>query len=70
MVTVVVQCINREPVPLALELLTTITTIMDMPDLSMMSAARMTTAVYSPPKPGDSRAPCPALNTLANYGYL
>jgi len=25
---------------------------------------------YIPPGPGDVRAPCPALNTLANHGYL
>ncbi|KAI0775936.1 Chloroperoxidase [Trametes elegans] len=25
---------------------------------------------YCPAKPGDSRAPCPALNTLANHSYL
>lgn len=25
---------------------------------------------YCPPQPGDSRSPCPALNTLANHGYL
>ncbi|KAH9940292.1 hypothetical protein B0H21DRAFT_824871 [Amylocystis lapponica] len=26
--------------------------------------------VYCAPKDGDSRSPCPALNTLANHGYL
>ncbi|OBZ70178.1 Aromatic peroxygenase [Grifola frondosa] len=25
---------------------------------------------FSPPLPGDSRSPCPALNTLANHGFL
>ncbi|EIN10121.1 Cloroperoxidase, partial [Punctularia strigosozonata HHB-11173 SS5] len=25
---------------------------------------------YIPPKEGDSRAPCPALNTMANHGYI
>ncbi|KZT13308.1 Cloroperoxidase, partial [Laetiporus sulphureus 93-53] len=25
---------------------------------------------YCPPQKGDSRSPCPALNTLANHGYL
>jgi len=25
---------------------------------------------WSPPQPGDSRSPCPALNTLANHGYI
>ena len=25
---------------------------------------------YIPPRPDDSRAPCPALNTMANHGYL
>ncbi|KAH7888256.1 Chloroperoxidase [Phlebopus sp. FC_14] len=25
---------------------------------------------YCPPQPGDLRSPCPALNTLANHGYL
>ncbi|KAH9938278.1 Cloroperoxidase [Fomitopsis serialis] len=25
---------------------------------------------YSPPSPGASRSPCPALNALANHGYL
>lgn len=25
---------------------------------------------YIPPKPSDSRSPCPALNALANHGYL
>lgn len=25
---------------------------------------------YSPPKPGDTRSPCPAINALANHGYL
>jgi hypothetical protein len=25
---------------------------------------------YVPPGPGDSRCPCPALNTLANHGYI
>ncbi|GLB33157.1 putative peroxidase, family 2 [Lyophyllum shimeji] len=25
---------------------------------------------WCPPQPGDSRSPCPALNTLANHGYL
>ncbi|TFY57029.1 heme-thiolate peroxidase, partial [Rhodofomes roseus] len=25
---------------------------------------------YCPPQRGDSRSPCPALNTLANHGYL
>ena len=26
--------------------------------------------VYQPPGPTDSRSPCPALNALANHGYL
>eukprot|EP00026_Physarum_polycephalum_P014794 Phypoly_transcript_15349.p1 GENE.Phypoly_transcript_15349~~Phypoly_transcript_15349.p1 ORF type:complete len:246 (-),score=38.72 Phypoly_transcript_15349:84-821(-) len=26
--------------------------------------------VWAPPGPNDSRGPCPALNTLANHGYL
>lgn len=25
---------------------------------------------YCPPQPGDSRSPCPALNTMANHGYI
>lgn len=25
---------------------------------------------FCPPQPGDSRSPCPAVNTLANHGYL
>lgn len=25
---------------------------------------------WCPPQEGDSRSPCPALNTLANHGYL
>jgi len=25
---------------------------------------------YCPPQPGDKRSPCPALNTLANHGFL
>jgi len=25
---------------------------------------------WCPPQPGDSRSPCPALNTLANHGYI
>ena len=25
---------------------------------------------YEPPRPTDSRSPCPALNVLANHGYL
>jgi hypothetical protein len=25
---------------------------------------------YMPPGPGDDRAPCPALNCLANHGYM
>ncbi len=25
---------------------------------------------YQPPGPDDSRSPCPALNALANHGYL
>lgn len=25
---------------------------------------------YQPPEPNDSRSPCPALNALANHGYL
>lgn len=25
---------------------------------------------YEAPGPNDSRSPCPALNTLANHGYL
>ena len=25
---------------------------------------------YIPPGPGDDRAPCPALNSMANHGYL
>ncbi|CAF3956294.1 unnamed protein product [Adineta steineri] len=25
---------------------------------------------YEAPKPTDSRAPCPGLNTLANHGYI
>ncbi|CAF4377053.1 unnamed protein product [Adineta steineri] len=25
---------------------------------------------YQPPGPNDSRSPCPALNALANHGYL
>ena len=25
---------------------------------------------YQAPRPGDSRSPCPALNCLANHGYL
>lgn len=25
---------------------------------------------YSPPSPGASRSPCPALNALANHGYM
>ncbi|THG96892.1 heme-thiolate peroxidase [Hermanssonia centrifuga] len=25
---------------------------------------------FCPPQPGDTRAPCPALNTMANHGYL
>ncbi|KIJ59757.1 hypothetical protein HYDPIDRAFT_118099 [Hydnomerulius pinastri MD-312] len=28
------------------------------------------THAYCPPQPGDLRSPCPALNTLANHGYL
>ncbi|CCM06811.1 uncharacterized protein FIBRA_09112 [Fibroporia radiculosa] len=28
------------------------------------------THAYCPPQEGDSRSPCPALNTLANHGYL
>ncbi|EGO04168.1 hypothetical protein SERLA73DRAFT_128285 [Serpula lacrymans var. lacrymans S7.3] len=28
------------------------------------------THAYCPRQPGDSRSPCPALNTLANHGYL
>jgi hypothetical protein len=26
--------------------------------------------VYRPANPGDARAPCPALNALANHGFL
>lgn len=25
---------------------------------------------YCPPQPGDKRSPCPALNALANHGFL
>ena len=25
---------------------------------------------FCPPHPGDSRAPCPAMNSMANHGYL
>ncbi|KAH0839373.1 Chloroperoxidase [Lanmaoa asiatica] len=28
------------------------------------------THAYCPPQPGDLRSPCPALNTLANHGFL
>ena len=26
--------------------------------------------IYAPPSPSDDRSPCPALNTLANHGYM
>ena len=31
---------------------------------------REDTHQWVPKQPGDSRSPCPALNTLANHGYL
>jgi len=35
-----------------------------------MTPAMLQTHKWKAAKPGDSRAPCPALNSLANHGYL
>ena len=44
----------------------------DHSELSMSSTSMSTSTSHSfiPPGPSDLRSPCPALNALANHGYM
>ena len=59
----------------------TFSCIINMPTTVSPSSARIyndysdaqvreDTHQWVPKQPGDARSPCPALNTLANHGYL
>lgn len=38
--------------------------------VALAAAAQQGIRPWQAPGPGDSRSPCPMLNTLANHGYL